>query len=194
MENIFRKLKANDSLIMAFLLSYWELLSLVTFLQVHSNPNSKEVPYRYWQNRQPNLKTTCLIKLNFLLWTKLLKGLLVAKCLIYIAATLNSFRDGHKVWQIFLKKKCWILLLKNFSFGGAAMIIWQHWEEKLLEFLKMLNNCHLTKKFTLQYSWDKVNFFKVEVRSCRKNVLQNFVKTYRYSPVLRIFIFSRISF
>ena len=56
------------------------------FLQVHSN--SKEVFYLSCQNRYPNLKTTCRFKLKFFLWTKLLERLLLAKYLIYIAATL----------------------------------------------------------------------------------------------------------
>ena len=52
-----------------------ELLSLATFLRVHSN--SKEVSY-------------CHIKLKFSLWTKFLESLLLTKYLISTAATLNS--------------------------------------------------------------------------------------------------------
>ena len=65
--------KANESLIFIYLEIYWELLSLVTFLWVHSN--LKEVSYLSWQNTYPNLKTTCHIKLKFFLWTKLLENL-----------------------------------------------------------------------------------------------------------------------
>ena len=54
MKNIFWKLWANESLNMACLQIYQELLSLVTFLWVHSN--SKEISYLYWQNTYPNLK------------------------------------------------------------------------------------------------------------------------------------------
>ena len=86
MKNIFRKLWANESLSMAFLQIYRELLSLATFLRVHSN--SKEISYLNWQNRYPNLKSTCHIKLKFFLWTKLLESLLTAKYLLSIAATL----------------------------------------------------------------------------------------------------------
>ena len=64
MKSIFRKLQANESLIIACLQIYQELLSLMTFLWVHSN--SKEVSYLSWQNTYPNLKTTCHIKLNFI--------------------------------------------------------------------------------------------------------------------------------
>ena len=42
-------------------------------------------------------------------------------------------------------------------------MIWQHGEEKLKEFLKILNSCHPTIKFTAEYSLDKVNFLDVEV-------------------------------
>ena len=66
---------------------YRELLSLATFLRVHSN--SKEVSYLSWQNTYPNLKTTCHIKLKFFLWTKLLENLLHAEYLISVAAALN---------------------------------------------------------------------------------------------------------
>ena len=38
-------------------------------------------------------------------------------------------------------------------------MIWQHGEEKLKEFLKILNSCHPTKTFTAEYSLDKVNFW-----------------------------------
>ena len=65
---------------------YRELLSLATFLRVHSN--SKEVSYLSWQNTYPNLKTTYHIKLKFFLWTKLLENLLHAKYLISVAAPL----------------------------------------------------------------------------------------------------------
>ena len=71
---------------MACLQIYRELLSLTTFLRVHWN--SKEVSYLSWQNTYPNLKTTCLIKLKFFLWTKLLENLLLAKYLISVAAPL----------------------------------------------------------------------------------------------------------
>ena len=42
-------------------------------------------------------------------------------------------------------------------------MIWQHGEEKLKEFLKILNSFHPTIKFTARYSLDKVNFLDVEV-------------------------------
>ena len=73
MKNIFRKLLANERLIMVCLQIYRELLLLATFLRVHSNP--KEVSYLYRQNRYPNLKDTCHIKLKFFLWTKLLQSI-----------------------------------------------------------------------------------------------------------------------
>ena len=71
---------------MARLQIYRELLSLTTFLQVHSN--SEEVSYLCWQNTYPYLKTTSYIKLKFFLWTKLLENLLHPKYLISVTATL----------------------------------------------------------------------------------------------------------
>ena len=76
-------------MIMACLQIYQPLLSLETFHRVHSN--SKEVSNLSWQNACPNLKTTCHIKLNIFLWTKLLEKLLLAKYLIFVAAPLKSF-------------------------------------------------------------------------------------------------------
>ena len=78
---------------MACLQIYRELLSITTFLRVHSN--SKEVSYLSWQNTHPNLKTTCHIKLKFFLWTKLLENLLLAKYLISVAMPLNKSRDAY---------------------------------------------------------------------------------------------------
>ena len=75
-------------MILACLQIYRELLSLVTFLWVHSN--SKEVSYLFWQDKYPNLKTTCHIKLKFFLWTKLLENLLHAKYLTSVAVSLTS--------------------------------------------------------------------------------------------------------
>ena len=79
------------SFIMAFLQIYQELLSLATFLRVHSN--SEKVPYLSWQNTYPNLKTTCHIKLKIILRTKLVENFelweLFAKYLIYVAASLT---------------------------------------------------------------------------------------------------------
>ena len=84
------------SLIMACLQIYRELLSLVTFLRVHSN--SKEVSYLSWQNTYPNLKTTCHIKLKFFFWTKLLENLLRAKYLKSVAATLNEAKSKYEAY------------------------------------------------------------------------------------------------
>ena len=73
---------------MACLQLYRKLLSLVTFLRVHSNSN--EISYFPCQNTYPNLKTTCHIKLKFFLWTKLIKKLLVAKSIISVTPPLND--------------------------------------------------------------------------------------------------------
>ena len=72
---------------LACLQIYRELLSLVTFFRVHSI--SEKISYLSWQNTYPNLKTSCYIKLKFLLRTKLQENLLLAKYLISVAASLN---------------------------------------------------------------------------------------------------------
>ena len=88
---------------------YRELLSLATFLRVHSN--WKEVSYPSWQNTYPNLKTTCHINLKFFLWTKLLENLLLAKYLIPVAAPLRtiSICKNKKIYVI--KVRLWHMLL-----------------------------------------------------------------------------------
>ena len=69
-----QKLQGNYSFIMTCLQIYCEQSSLKTFLQVHSI--SKEVSYLPWQNKSPNLKTTCHIKQTFFLWIRHLENLL----------------------------------------------------------------------------------------------------------------------
>ena len=94
MKNIFRKLKTNERLIMACLQIYRELLSIATFLRVHSN--SKEVSCLSWENTYPNLKATFHIKLKLFLWTKRLENLLLAKYLISVATPLTT----NTSWKI----------------------------------------------------------------------------------------------
>ena len=69
--------------------------------------------YLSWQNSYPNLKTTCHIKLNFFLWTKLLESLLLAKYLVSVAARTarNSLNIGY-----FSKKFLFLFLLLSFFF------------------------------------------------------------------------------
>ena len=88
MKNIFRKLSANESLIMVCVQIYRGFLSFATFLRVYSN--SKEVSYLSWQIAYPNLKATCHIKLKRLLRTKFMENLLLAKYRISIAGPLIS--------------------------------------------------------------------------------------------------------
>ena len=53
----------------------------------------KEVPHLSWQNKYPNLKTTCHIKLKFLLRTKILENILIAKYLISIPDALTLVKS-----------------------------------------------------------------------------------------------------
>ena len=74
---------------------YRELLSLVTFLRVHSN--TKEVSCLSWQNTYPNSKTTCHIKLKFFFLPKLLENVLLAKYIIPVAAA------SKDLWYYFIE-------------------------------------------------------------------------------------------
>ena len=74
--------------------------------------NSKEVTRLSWQNTYSNLKTTFYIKLKFLLWTKLLENLLLAKYLIFVTATLIF--DSVRIIFIFYKvSPFWFFLEKK---------------------------------------------------------------------------------
>jgi len=42
-------------------------------------------------------------------------------------------------------------------------MIWQHGEEKLKDFISQLNSCHPSIKFTVEYSFEKINFLDVAV-------------------------------
>ena len=56
-------------------------------------------------------------------------------------------------------------------------MIWQHGKETLKEFLKILNSCHPTIKFTREYSLHKVNFLDAEViRSGNKLLTNSYIK------------------
>ena len=102
MKIILRKLYANESLIMGCLQIHRELLSLATFLRVHSKRAiQKELSCLYWQNRYSNLKTTCHIKPKFFFWSKLLESILPAKYLRSVAATLIfefEFHISYFIW------------------------------------------------------------------------------------------------
>ena len=83
---------------------------------------------------------------------------------------MNSFVEKPLVWR------CYI---------DDIFMIWQHGEEKLKEFLKILNRCQPTIKFTVEYSLDKVNFLDVEVTgSGNKHLTDLYIKstdTHQYS-------------
>ena len=98
-EKYFPKTISQWEFVMTCLQTHQELLSLTTFLQVHSN--SKEVSYLSWQNIYPNSKNTCHIKLKCFLRTKLLENLLLAKYLTSVTAPLmNSFSRIYLIWYL----------------------------------------------------------------------------------------------
>ena len=71
---------------------------------------------------------------------------------------LNSFVKKPLVWWRYI---------------DDTLTIWQHGEEKLIEFLKILNSCHPTIKFIMEYSLDKVKFLDVEVMRSGNKLLTN---------------------
>ena len=88
-------------------------------------------------------------------------------------------------------------MLEKLSFGGRYIydifIIWQHGEEKLKEFLK-IRYSYPTINYTAEYYLDRVKFLDVEVIHWKKTPDRFTYQTYRYLPILRIFILSRVSF
>ena len=121
---------------------YRELLSLPTFLGVHSN--SKEVSYLSWQNIYPNLKTTCHIKLKFFLWTKPLHKFLLANYLICTAHLSNqsnkffmhkNFKRGEKLCFVVL---CFFCSVCNLFFKNSLS-----WKPNLLYYLCVLQSTPL---------------------------------------------------
>ena len=67
--------------------------------------------------------------------------------------------------------------LARWRYIDDIFMIRQHEEEKLKEFLKILNSCHPTIKFTGEYSLDKANFVNAEViRSEDKHLTDLYIK------------------
>ena len=66
-------------------------------------------------------------------------------------------------------------------------------EEKRKEFLKILNSCHPTIKFTAKYSLDKINFLDVEViRSGNKLLTDLYIKStdsHQHSEVSSCYVY-----
>ena len=81
-------IEANKSLVVICLQNLWEYLSFVTFHRVQSK--WKGVSNLPRQNKYFNLKTTCHTKPKLILWTKLLKNLLLANYLISVPVALMS--------------------------------------------------------------------------------------------------------
>ena len=141
---------------------YRQLLSLTTFLRVHSN--SKEVSYPFDKMRTPNLKTTCHIKLKFFLWTKLLENLLLAKYFISVAAPLMTIARQPQITQNskfvislqHLKKREWWSLFFGLQMNiklsyKLIELILGAWPDlpklsKVLQFYKFANLCNISRK------------------------------------------------
>ena len=68
-------------------------------------------------------------------------------------------------------------------FDGATVMIffmiWQHGEEKLKAFLKILNSCHSTTKFTAEYSLDKLTFWIYMLYAVETNSIKIYISNLR---------------
>ena len=102
MKNIFRKLWANESLIMACLKNYQDLSNLTTFLRVHSN--SKEITYLSTsfylsQNAYPNLKNYLPYQAKIFLVNLTPKELtpfkisLICRCAFHLSITFKTIAN-----------------------------------------------------------------------------------------------------
>ena len=86
----------------------WVVSKIRTSITRNFSASLFKVSYLPWQNICSNIKTTGHIKSKFVLWTKLLQNLLLAKYLIYVAATLknlNTQKDEVFKSEIHSKKK-----------------------------------------------------------------------------------------
>ena len=99
---------------------YQKLLSLATFLGVHSN--SEELSCLSLQNTYLNWKITCHINLNFLLWTKLLENLLFAKYLISVAVPLWKKSYHYQIYHCLRVKTS--LYQKLFQTEKNKLLLW----------------------------------------------------------------------
>ena len=90
------------------LFTKWFVYKIRTSITCNFSASLFNVCYLPWQNICSNIKTTRHIKSKFVLWTKLPKNLLLAKYLIYVAATLknlNTQNDEVFKSEIHSKKK-----------------------------------------------------------------------------------------
>ena len=178
MKNIFLKLQANESLIMACLQIYREVLPLAIFLPSSFRLKRGILPlltkYLSYSEEMHILKTTCHIKLRFFLWTKLLEKLLLVKYLIFVAANL-----------ILLKKRHFSTFQNKSSETSRIQIA-----EKLFHFFFL---CNQVKTFLLSICpWIIILiklyvFKKTVVNTCSYNPVQNIlIKIKKWSRVRQV--------
>ena len=91
-----------------------------------------------------------------------------------------------KILNFFIEKNSRLVALHWWYFYDSA--------KRGREFLKILNSCHPTIKLDAKHSLGKVKFLDVEVISRKQTPYRFMYQTYGYSPTLRIFILSRVSF
>ena len=103
------------------------------------------------------LLAECVLKNNVfernMRYFKQLQGTAIGTKFAPPYATLFMDYLEDKILNSFAEK-----LLVCWRYNDDSFLIWQNREEKLKEFLKILNSCHPTIKFTTEYSLGKVNF------------------------------------
>ena len=110
----------------------WVVYKIRTSITGNFSASLFKVSYLPWQNICSNIKTTGQIRSNFFLWTKLLQNLLLAKYLIYVAATLknlNTQKDEVFKSAIHSKKKTEVF----FNVRHFNQIVTYLYEQKKME-------------------------------------------------------------
>jgi hypothetical protein len=64
-----------------------------------------------------------------------------------------------------------LYICTNTNLSSDIFIIWSKGEEKLLEFVEYLNSRVQSMKFTLEWSYDKVNFLDTTVKIVENNIV-----------------------
>ena len=122
----------------------------------------KEASYLPWQNKYPNLKTTCHVKLKFSLRAKLPENLILAKYLISITAGLIFD------WMLWRRSKG-ADIIKRFTFSFRCclylyclisckiFLTWPNLKMKVLLILKSKTKQKFSRGFNFA-NWQPVDF------------------------------------
>ena len=118
--------------------------SLILLAECVLRNNVFERNMRYFKQLQGTAIGTKFARLYAILFIGYLEGKI-----------LNSFDEKPLIWWRYI---------------DDIFMIWQHVEEKLKEFLEILNSCQPTIQFTSEYSLDKMTYLDVEVIRCENKL------------------------